>query len=79
MQFYFFCKDYGTPWTYTGCSLNIVFFSEDYKIFRTLAFLCFSLVSVCVHTHPAGRTHQRFSRAGRVQKNSEILRKKHNN
>ena len=25
-------------------------FSEDFKIFRTLAFLCFSLVSVCVHT-----------------------------
>ena len=34
----------------TGCSLNIVFFSEDFKIFRTLAFLCFPSVSVCVHT-----------------------------
>ena len=26
-------------------------FSEDFKIFRTLAFLCFPSVSVCVHTH----------------------------
>ena len=34
----------------TGCSLNIVFFSEDFKIFRTLAFLCFPSVSVYVHT-----------------------------
>ena len=33
----------------TGCSLNIVFL-EDFKIFRTLAFLCFFSVSVCVHT-----------------------------
>ena len=35
----------------TGCSLNIVFFSEDFEIFQTLAFLCFRLVSVCVRTH----------------------------
>ena len=34
----------------TGCSLNIVFFSKDFRIFRTLAFLCFPLMSVCVHT-----------------------------
>ena len=34
----------------TGCSLNIVFFSEFLKIFRTLAFLCFPSVFVCVHT-----------------------------
>ena len=33
----------------TGCSLNIVFFPEDFKIFRTLAFLCLSSVSVSVH------------------------------
>ena len=33
-------------WEYTGCSLNIVFISED---FRTLTFLCFPCVSVCVH------------------------------
>ena len=39
----------------TGCSLNIVFFFGDLKIIRTLAFLCFSSLSVCVHT-PAGRT-----------------------
>ena len=25
----------------TGCSLNIVFLSKDFRIFRTLAFLCF--------------------------------------
>ena len=35
---------------YTGCSLNIVFFFEDFKLFQTLAFLCFLSVSVCVHT-----------------------------
>ena len=34
----------------TGCSLNIVFFFEDFKIFWTLVFLCSPLVSVCVHT-----------------------------
>ena len=31
----------------TGCSLNIVFFSELFKIFWTLFSLC---VSVCTHT-----------------------------
>ena len=40
----------------TGSSLNIVFFSTDSKIFRTLAFLCFPSVSVCVYTCRAGRT-----------------------
>ena len=34
----------------TEYSLNIVFFPEFLKIFRTLAFLCFPSVSVCVHT-----------------------------
>ena len=34
----------------TGCSLNIMFFPEDFKIFWTLALLCFPSVSVCVHT-----------------------------
>ena len=33
----------------TGCSLNIVFYFEDLKIFWTLAFLRFPSVSVCVH------------------------------
>ena len=51
----------------TGCSLNIVFFSEFLKIFWTLAFLCFPSVSVCVHT--PGRQNTR------VQKNHKILRK----
>ena len=57
---------------YTGCSLNIVFFSELFKIFRTL----FSL-GVCVCTHSRQVENQRFSRTGRVQKNRKILRKKH--
>ena len=35
---------------YTGCSLNIVFLPIFFEIFRTLAFLCFPSVSVCVHT-----------------------------
>ena len=29
--------DPGHRSVYTGCSLNIVFFSEDFRIFRTLA------------------------------------------
>ena len=41
-----------TQGQYTGCSLNIVFFSKYFRIFRTLVFLCFPLVSVCVHTPP---------------------------
>ena len=48
----------------TGCSLNIVFFSEDFKIFLTL----FSL-SVSVFTHTRQVETQRCSRTGRVQKN----------
>ena len=36
--------------TSTECSLNIVFFSENFEIFRTLASLCFPSVSVCEHT-----------------------------
>ena len=39
---------------HTGCSLNIVFFFEDLKIFWTLAFLCFPWCQ-CVYTHQAGR------------------------
>ena len=30
--------------------LTYCVFSKDFRIFRTLAFLCFPLVSVCVHT-----------------------------
>ena len=33
----------------TGCSLNIVFFFEDFKKFRSFPFLCFPSVSVYVH------------------------------
>ena len=33
----------------TGCSLKNCVFYEDFKIFRTLAFLCFLSVSVCVN------------------------------
>ena len=39
-------------------------FFEDFKIFRTLAFLCFPSASVCTHTRQV--EHQRI---GRVQKN----------
>ena len=46
--------------------VHCVFF-EDFKIFRTLASLCFPSVSVCVH--------QRCSKTGRVQKSHKILRK----
>ena len=38
-----------------GCSLNIVFISKEFRILRTLTFICFPLVSVCVYTHQAGR------------------------
>ena len=45
----------------TGCSLNIVFFSEFFEKFRTL----FSFgVSVCTHTRQV--KNQRCSRTGRV-------------
>ena len=44
--FYFRWKCKGK---HTGCSLNIVFIPEDFEIFPTLAFLCLSSVSVCVH------------------------------
>ena len=60
----------------TGCVLNIVFFFENLKIFRTLAFLCFPPVSVCVHTRQV--ENQRCSRTCRVKKNHKILRNKHN-
>ena len=52
-----------------------MFFFEDFKIFRTLAFLCFLSVSVCVHTYTRQVEHQRCSRTGRVQKKHKILRK----
>ena len=45
-------------------------FSKVFRIFGTLASLCFPLVSVCVYTH------QCCNRTGRVQKNHKILRKK---
>ena len=55
---------------YTGCSLNIVFFTIFLKIFRTL----FSFgVSVCTHTRQVET--KRCIRTGRVQKNHKILRK----
>ena len=60
----------------TGCSLNIVFFSKILK-YSGLCFSLFSLaVSVCTHTRQV--EHQCCSRTGRVQKNHQILRKKHN-
>ena len=57
----------------TGCSLNIVFFSDFFEKFRTL----FSFgVRVCTQTRQV--ENQRCSRTRRVQKNHNILRKKHN-
>ena len=53
----------------TGCSLNIVFFSKDFKIFRTLAFLCSPSVSVCVE-------NQRLQENFQSSEKSKILRKK---
>ena len=54
-------------------------FFEDFQIFRSLAFLCFPLVSrQFVYTHTRQVEHQRCSRTGRVQKSHKILRKKHN-
>ena len=47
-------------------------FSEEFKIFQTLAFLCFPSVSVCVHTHTRQVEHQPCSRTSRVQKNHKI-------
>ena len=40
----------------TGCSIKYCVFSKDFRLFRTLVLLCFPSVSVCVHTHQAGRT-----------------------
>ena len=57
----------------TGCSLNIVFFFEDLKIFGTLAFLCFPSVSVCI-THQAGRTPE-LQQKWQSSEKSQILRK----
>ena len=56
----------------TGCSLNIVFFPKILKY----SGLCSPSVSVCVHTRQV--EHHRCSRTGIVQKNYNILRKKHN-
>ena len=53
----------------TGCSLNIVFFSEFFKIFRTLSSLG---VSLCTQSRQV--ENQRCCRTGRVQKNHKILR-----
>ena len=63
---------------HTGCSLNIVFFFENFKnIFRSLAFLCFPSVSVCVHSLWAGRTPA-MQQNWQSSEKSQKLRKKHN-
>ena len=46
-------------------------FSKDFRIFRTMDFLCFPLVSVCVHTSAAAELAE-------VRKNHKILMKKPN-
>ena len=53
--------------SYTGCSLNIVFFTKilDYS----------GLLPFSVFSHTRQVEHQRCSRTGRVQKNHKILRK----
>ena len=59
----------------TGCSLNIVFFFENFKIiFRTLASLGFP--ALCTRTTKWQVEHQCCSRTGSVQKIHKILRKK---
>ena len=62
--------------SYTGCSVNIVFFSEDFQIFRTLAFLCFPSVSVCVHT-TTGRKPVLQQNCQSLEK-SQNFKEKHN-
>ena len=57
----------------TGCSLNIVFISENFKIFRSLVFLS----SPSVYTHKAGRKPA-LQRNWQSSEKSKILRKKHN-
>ena len=42
-------------YSYTGCSLNIVFFSKILKYSRLLPFSVFSRCQ-CVYTYQAGRT-----------------------
>ena len=49
-------------------------FSEDFKLFRTLAFLCFPSVSVCVHT-PAGRTPVLQQNLQSTEKSQNFLEK----
>ena len=58
----------------TGCSLIIVFFFEDIKIYSKL---CFPMLSVCVHRTScrAARWQVDRHRTGRVKKKSQILRK----
>ena len=48
-------------------------FFKDFRIFRTLVFLCFPSVSVDRQVE-----HKRCRWTGRVKKNHKILRKKHN-
>ena len=55
-------------------------FLKDFKILRTLAFLCFLSVSVCVHTpgtHQAGRTPA-LQQNWQSSENSKNFKEKHN-
>ena len=59
---------------YTGCSLNIVFFSKILKYIPDSVLSRFPLgVSVCTHIRQV--EHQRCTRTGRVQKNHKIKEK----
>ena len=51
-------------------------FSKDFKIFRTLASLCSPSVSVCVHTHKAGRTPALQANC-QSSENLQIFKEKH--
>ena len=60
----------------TGCSLNIVFFSKNLKYIPDSDLYPFP--ALCTQTTKRQVEHQRCSRTGRVQKDHNILRKKHN-
>ena len=60
------------------CSLIIVgFFSKDFRIFRTLAFLCFPLVPVCTYTHQAGKPPSLQLDWQSSEKSKNLKKKKH--
>ena len=57
--------------------IQYCFFFEYFEIFRTLAFLCFPSVSVCLYTHQAGRTPALQQNWQSTEK-SQNFKEKHN-